>query len=135
MLPTSFSFNSPNFMQFKPLVVLVYYISLLAAHLLGIMKEPTKQNSKEFSLSDFIVRHKSITKGNLQMLASNDNQLTLHVKIIFREYSQISTSYYTSLSEKFRKKKNHKTCTIIYIQIKNSTSIYTRHAKVNRRPY
>lgn len=64
-----------------------------------------KQNSKEFSLSDSIVRHKSITKGNLQMLASNDNQLTLHVKIIFREYSQISTSYYTSLSEKFRKKK------------------------------
>ena len=134
MLPTSFSFNSPNFMQFKPLVVLVYYISLLAAHLLGIMKEPTKQNSKEFSLSDFIVRHKSITKGKLQMQASDDNQLTLHMKIIFREYSQISTSYYTSLSEKFREK-NPKTCTVIYIQIKNSSSIYTRYAKVNRRPY
>ena len=39
------------------------------------------------------------------MQASDDNQLTLHMKIIYREYSQISTSYYTSLSEKFREKK------------------------------
>ena len=39
------------------------------------------------------------------MQASDDNQLTLHMKIIYREYSQISTSYYTNLSEKFREKK------------------------------
>ena len=38
------------------------------------------------------------------MQASNKNQLTLHRKIIFREFSQISRSYYNDLSERIPRK-------------------------------
>ena len=58
------------------------------------------------------------------MLASNDNQLTLHMKIIFREYSQISTSYYTSLSEKFQKKKSQNLYNYLYSDQKLNKHIH-----------
>lgn len=58
------------------------------------------------------------------MQASDDNQLTLHMKIIYREYSQISTSYYTSLSEKFKEKKSQNLYNYLYTDQKLNKHIH-----------
>lgn len=70
------------------------------------------------------------------MQASNKNQLTLHRKIIFREFSQISRSYYNDLRKEFPEKIS-KNFTIIYIQIKTDQAYRPKKIIIimNRKPY